>query len=387
MSIQHSLTKRLLLLVSISILSISVPQASLAASALLPSAQKEFVLGNYDKVVVLLKGKTDVDSVILVSRARHMLDDVDDKALAEICRKEPNNEKALTAMAFIEEESRHYRDAESSVARVFKISHSNARAVAVLALCKIRQGNEGLGVKILGDALKMGDQDTVVLELAQGAYDCLFDSEQTEKMCDRLIQLEPRNPHFWTMKGKFMERAGHPDKAIDCYSKAISINPRFDFAYTNRARIYFERKEHLKVIKDTSTCIAAHITKGQVLDCLALRANTYAILNKHAEAIADIKEFLRLTDAVHHPQFEKQDDAYLHLSLEYIALGKYSDAENALAQLKKLNRRNSEVLDQEAIIQSRLGHKEAALKIYEKLVAEDGNNSNWAAAIKKLKGQ
>jgi tetratricopeptide (TPR) repeat protein len=384
---QHSVIEQLLFIVFISFLSIFVPAVSLAASAVYQSAQKEFVLGNYDKVVAILKGKTDVDSVILVGRARHLLDDADDKPLVSLLAKEPNNEKLQTAMAYINEESRHYREAEQLVDRIFRVSHQNAQAIAILALCKIRQGNEGTGLKILSDALKLNDKDLIVLELAEGGYDCVFDSAKTEKTCDRLIELQPRNPYYWSMKGRFLERAGKSDKALECYSKAVTVNPRFEFAYTSRAKMYFERKDYQKVVNDASACIATRMAKGQVLDCLSLRATAYAVLGKHLEAIADLKEYLKLTDSAHHPEFVKQDEAYLKMGLEYIALGKYSEAESVLAILKKLNRRNSEVLEQEAMIQARQGHKEVAIKMYEKLIAEDGNYPTWVAALKKLKGK
>ncbi|MDR3615331.1 MAG: tetratricopeptide repeat protein [Candidatus Obscuribacterales bacterium] len=384
---QHSVIQRLLLIVFISFLSVLTPRISFAASAVYQSAQKEFVLGNYDKVVTLLKGKTDIDSIILVSRAGHLIDDADDKPLVALLGKEPNNEKALTAMAFIEEESRHYREAQQTLDHIFRTSHQNAQAIAVLALCKVRQGGEEAGMKILADALKLGDKDPIVLELAEGAYDCVFDSVQTEKTCDRLIALQPRNAHYWWLKGRFLERAGKTDKALECYSKAISVNPRFDFAYNSRAKIYFERKDYHKVVSDASACIATPMCKGEVYDALNLRATANGILGKHAEAIADLKEYLRLTDSAHHPEFIKQDEAYLKMGFEYIALGKYTEAENVLVILRKLNRRTSEVLEQEAVIQERLGHKEAAIKLYEKLIKEEGNNPSWVAALKKLKGK
>jgi tetratricopeptide (TPR) repeat protein len=388
---RNSVMERLSIIVLVSIfwtvLAMFAPQISLAANAVYASAQKEFVLGNYDKVVALLKGKTDVDSIILASRARHLIDDVDDKLLVDLLGKEPNNEKALTAMAFIEEESRHYREAQQTVDHIFRTSHQNAQAIAVLALCKVRQGGEEAGMKILADALKLSDKDPIVLELAEGAYDCVFDSVQTEKTCDRLIALQPRNAHYWWLKGRFLERAGKPDRAIECYSQAVSINPRFDFAYNSRAKINFERKEYQKVVSDASGCIAAPICKGEVYDALNIRATANGILGKHEEAIADLKEYLKLTDAAHHPDFIKQDEAYLKMGLEYIALGKYTEAENVLVILRKLNRRNSEVLEQEAMIQAHLGHKEAAIKLYEKLIKEDGSYPSWVTALKKLKGK
>jgi tetratricopeptide (TPR) repeat protein len=43
----------------------------------------------------------------------------------------------------------------------------------------------------------------------------------------RAIEIEPKNPNLWAIKGKALSARGHHYEAIDCFDKVLKICPNF----------------------------------------------------------------------------------------------------------------------------------------------------------------
>ncbi len=57
---------------------------------------------------------------------------------------------------------------------------------------------------------------------------------------DKVLAEDPENAEFWNVKGNLYEKSA-PEKAVECFTKAIEINPAYADAYGNLGRIYFNQ--------------------------------------------------------------------------------------------------------------------------------------------------
>jgi tetratricopeptide (TPR) repeat protein len=105
--------------------------------------------------------------------------------------------------------------------------------------------------------------------------DTLFDSQKYEKAINcygKALELEPDNDDTWTRKGYALAFGGRYEEAIKCYNKAIDLNPMNVVAWTNRdyALAFLERYEEAneyydKAIKANQENDLALESKGAIL--------------------------------------------------------------------------------------------------------------------------
>jgi tetratricopeptide (TPR) repeat protein len=119
------------------------------------------------------------------------------------------------------------------------------------------------------------------------------------------------------------------DRAIADHSKAISIDPKLAFAFSNRGDVYFDKQDHDRAIADYSEAIRLD---PRNVSAFSGRGAVYSLKQDHKRAIGDYSEAIRLDPK----------DAYSVLKLYLARARSDTDAPNALAALaadaKNLNR-------------------------------------------------
>ncbi len=60
---------------------------------------------------------------------------------------------------------------------------------------------------------------------------------------DKAIEINPEYSSAWNNKGNALDEQGKLERAIECYDKAIEINPEFDIAKNNRRIVLGELNE------------------------------------------------------------------------------------------------------------------------------------------------
>jgi tetratricopeptide (TPR) repeat protein len=104
------------------------------------------------------------------------------------------------------------------------------------------------------------------------------------------------NAEGWRRRGATFREYHDYEKAIECHSKAIEMQPNFARAYANRARAYLEMKEYEKAVDDLTKAIEI-APSGQLPEEGAYfcnRAIAYAMLKQYDKAVADDKKALSL---------------------------------------------------------------------------------------------
>ncbi|MBN2223257.1 MAG: tetratricopeptide repeat protein [Deltaproteobacteria bacterium] len=97
----------------------------------------------------------------------------------------------------------------------------------------------------------------------------------------------------WNAKGLAFMGTGDLDKALDCYNKAVKADPRYPYAYINRAWLYNLTGEFAKALPD---CTKAIDLKPAYYLAAAYnnRAWAYCGLGRYEEALPDCDTAIRL---------------------------------------------------------------------------------------------
>jgi len=106
-------------------------------------------------------------------------------------------------------------------------------------------------------------------------------------------------------KGKKFTSAENADQAIDNYSKAIKINPKFAKAYNNRGIAYVWKKKYDLAIDDFNKAIKLDPNNGKVYNN---RAIVYSYMGETDKARQDIEKAKSLGVEVN-PDFSKKIEA------------------------------------------------------------------------------
>jgi len=130
----------------------------------------------------------------------------------------------------------------------------------------------------------------------------------------------------WVDRGLEYGKKREWEKAIKCYTKAISIKTNYALAYNNRGWVYYLIKKYDKALEDvTKALIYANADDKYVLSLsYDSRSNIYRELGRYSEAMEDINRSISIK-----PDYWF---AYYTRGLNYIAMGKRS---RGLEDIKK----------------------------------------------------
>jgi tetratricopeptide (TPR) repeat protein len=254
----------------------------------------------------------------------------------------------------------------------------------MLGLCRTKNGKAEDGSRLLQKAMALAPHDALILEMVANAYDTNLDDRSAQTYYEKIVEFFPQNPQSWIVKGEFLERQGKLRAAQECYTRALSLNQRFESAYTHRAKLFFRQAQVADAVNDCSSCLKLRSESDDSAKCLQLRASCYEKLGQPAKAIADLKLFLDQTKAASHPLFRSQDKAYLELATAYMQMGKYSEAKHYLSILRSLNPKSTQAVEQEAKLCELQGDYAGAVAIYNQLLKSDDTVPAWRVARDEL---
>jgi len=139
--------------------------------------------------------------------------------------------------------------------------------------------------------------------------------------CSKAIDLDPKNPYAYFERAKAFSKLGrHEERRIDC-TRCIELNPTFIHAYSERvsALLDMEIPEFNLLLADISKCIELapgdEKFSGKMGKLIGTRGLCLASLERHAEAVVDLKKALELEPA--NTTFGKQ----LNTSLQHLSKG------------------------------------------------------------------
>jgi len=195
------------------------------------------------------------------------------------------------------------------------------------ALWQLNRFDESLA--LFDKAARKCPGNLLALTDAARAFGARFEIARAEELLDRLIKLGGRNPQILHLAGQSYRMIHRPEKAMDCFRRALALTKNLPDAQLELALLYERRhrvEEAHALIED---CLradpsyhAAELVKARLLRRLKDEAGAETILRK-----------LSASDAVH-PQIRAQ--AWSEIAQLLDKQAQYDDAMAAMLRCKEL---------------------------------------------------
>ena len=105
------------------------------------------------------------------------------------------------------------------------------------------------------------------------------------------VGAEVKSAKFYFNRGFEYAKKGKLDQAIADYTKALELNPKFDWAYYNRGNAYGKKGRHDRAIADYNKALEIN---PRFFLAYFNRGNAYEKKGRHARAIADYTKVIEL---------------------------------------------------------------------------------------------
>lgn len=125
---------------------------------------------------------------------------------------------------------------------------------------------------------------------------------------------------------------------MEVYEQELTANPKAYDIYFRRANEYYKFDQYLRALSDVDNAIKYTPAEDtdMLFQCHSLRGEIYQMLGKHADALADFTEALRLDPTSFMALYQKGNSEY--------ELGNYAEAKNSYNRLRASNGRSAEAL-------------------------------------------
>jgi len=115
--------------------------------------------------------------------------------------------------------------------------------------------------------------------------------QNSETLWTDVIEKYPNTPLPYNNLGHYLRRQNQPERALENYNKAISLEPGKAQPYNNRGKIYFDRGEIDKALADYNKCIEL---EPNHVNALANRGAAFGMLQEWENALKDLNKALEL---------------------------------------------------------------------------------------------
>jgi tetratricopeptide (TPR) repeat protein len=190
-------------------------------------------------------------------------------------------------------------------------------------------------------AVKKYPQNLVALVDASRALGARFELSRAEAMLDRLVGLAGRNPQLLHLAGQSYRMIFRPEKAIDCFERALALSRRLPDAQLELAVLYERRHRLAEALSLIEDCLRA---QPQYLEARLFKGRLLRRLNDAAGAQALFRNLA--TDPQAHPQLRAQ--AWTELAQQQDRQGDYAGAMETMLKCKELLRTNEGQVLQES---------------------------------------
>ena len=194
------------------------------------------------------------------------------------------------------------------------------------------------------------------------------------------ISVSTETAEEWDAKGISFAKSGEYQKAIECFDKAIDLNPNFAEAYCNRGVTYCHLKQYERAIEDYAKAIELN---PNLAEPYCNRGNAYFYLKQYERAIEDYDKAIELN-----PSYAL---AYSNRGFTYCCLKQYERAIEDCDKAIELDSNLAGAYTNRGNAYKDLGQYERAIEDYDKAIELDPNDAeaydNRELALSKLKEQ
>jgi thioredoxin-like negative regulator of GroEL len=188
-------------------------------------------------------------------------------------------------------------------------------------------------LELFEGAVRKYPQNLVALVDASRALGARFELSRAEAMLDRLIKVAARNPQLLYLAGQSYRMIFRPEKAIDCFERALKLNPHLRDAQLELAVLYERRHRLAEALSLLEGCLR---NDPQYLEARLLKGRLLRRLNDAPAAEALFQGLANDPEA--HPLVRAQ--AWTELAQQQDREADYDGAMETMLKCKELLRPN-----------------------------------------------
>jgi serine/threonine protein kinase len=172
---------------------------------------------------------------------------------------------------------------------------------------------------------------------------------------DKAIELNPSLAEAWLNKGASLSEKGQNAEAMRCFDRALAINPKLGVAWSNKGHVLFELGHYAESLASFQRALQLNPRDAGVL---FHEAATLAKLGKHEDAIASYSKVVRLEP--------KRGNAWFNMAHSMGFLGRHQDVIKCCDHALEINPRLGEAWHLRGIALMLLHRYEASMASLEK---------------------
>jgi tetratricopeptide (TPR) repeat protein len=184
---------------------------------------------------------------------------------------------------------------------------------------------------------------------------------------DDCIAKNPNCAEVYLIRGEVYSQIDF-QQAIDCFEKAIGIDPNMSQSYFARGLLYANSGDNNKAFADFSKAIELD---ENFVEAYSNRANMYLKLREFQQAVSDCTKAIELMSG----DGEKSCEPYYNRGIAYANMGEAEKALDDYIKVIELAPENAEAYAKCGLLCSGLGREQEAICNYEKFLELDPNNT------------
>ncbi len=255
------------------------------------------------------------------------------------------------------------------IAQAYKQTDSKIRGMAIVTVCVIAMSWSALGyartsvfqnsVSLWTDCLRQFPLSERAYNNRGMAYSRLGEIDRAIADFEKAISINPISETAWYNRGVEEMFKGDPQKSILFINKAINLTPNKEVAegYFGRGNAYHAKKDYPKAIEDYTKALSLQQNYPEVL---FNRANDYKLIGELERARADFDAAIAAK-----PRYA---EAYNNRGVLRFELGDAEGAAQDYAEAIRLRPRYAEAYNNRAILLQRWEHFEEALADSDKAI-------------------
>ena len=215
-----------------------------------------------------------------------------------------------------------------------------------------------------GKPLSGPDRKSAVIYNNRGnTYSNKGDFDRAIEDYTEAIQLNPKYDIAFYNRGLAYSNKGDHDRAIKDYSEAIRINPNYDKAFNNRGLIHSRKGAHDRAIEDYTA--ALRINPNYAL-ALNNRGNAFRRKGDYDRAIQDYNEAIRIN-----PDYDK---AFYNRGIAYGRKGNHDRAIVDYNEAIRINPKYASAFNNRGNAHRRKGNNDRAIQDYDEAIRINPQN-------------
>ena len=189
------------------------------------------------------------------------------------------------------------------------------------------------------------------------------DDKSLAKFTDRLNSLKDKfellgyriimkDEISWNLEGSEYLKKGKIDEAINCFDKAIELNPLFELPWLNKASTFLRIKDYEKALEHVNKALELH---PRWADALRLKGVVLINLKRNDEAVGVLRKAVKIN-----PEDWRSWDS---LGRALFNLRKYEEALECFEKALKINPNNYELYYLKGLTLMQLGRLEDSINV------------------------